>query len=79
MMYYQVKGLRIKRKLSDINLHDSHEIKKRTGQRGYILAQVFNFNDTSMLWGGDPKDEKTATVIEVSKDCFTLPFIDNVQ
>jgi len=49
MMYYQGKGLRIERKLSDINLQDSHEIKKITGQRGYKLAQVFNLNDTSML------------------------------
>jgi hypothetical protein len=49
MMYYQVNGLRIKRKLSDTNLYDSHEIAKITGQRGYILAQVFNLNDTRML------------------------------
>jgi len=27
----------------------------------------------------NPKDEKTATDIEVSKDSFTLPFIDSAQ
>jgi len=27
----------------------------------------------------NPKDEKTATDIEVSKDCFTLPFTDSAQ
>lgn len=27
--------------------------KKINGQRGYVLAQVFNLNDTSMLRGGE--------------------------
>jgi len=39
----------MERKLSDINLHDSHEIRKITGQRGCILAKVFNLNGNSML------------------------------
>jgi hypothetical protein len=52
-MYHQVKGLRIKRKWSDISLHDTHATKKINGQRGYVLAQVFNLNDTSILSGGE--------------------------
>jgi hypothetical protein len=68
-------------------LKSLHEIKKIIGQKGYILAEVFNLDDTNM--GGkkekekkkkkNPTTKKTATDFEISKACFTPPFIDSGQ